>query len=566
MRNGIILAGVLGLLLGVSGERAGWSARAEFRDQLDWRDQRWVEETLGSLTRRGLIGQLFTGWYKPVESERLVADYGIGSFIIGRDDALTIARTTNRLQQLSPVPLLFAADFEAGAGSRASGATLLPMSMALGAANDPQLAYQCGQITGAEARAIGIHWLFAPVVDVNAVPNNPIIGTRSYSEDPAQVIRMAKAFVEGAFSEGALCTLKHFPGHGKTTVDTHRAMAPVWGSLEEIETRDIRPFRDLLRVFPHLSVMTAHVWVPSLDSAPGPATLSPPVLRDLLRRKLDFKGILISDSYTMRGLTTRYSPEEAIVLGLKAGLDVVLNPSDIPRGVALVEAALDSGELQSEQLRASARRVLETKARLGLHRERTVNLEEVGRIVGCEEHREVAERVAQQALTLVRSAPGVLPLSGRSSEQLLLITLGSGRQGIFQAPDSLFSGRLYASHPGLREMRIDENSSPEDLQEALAASADVEKVIIGAFVWTLLEDSRLIEFIYDLLELDRPVILVSFGSPYLLVQIPDLPTYVCAYSHDPASQLAAADFLCGRIKAPGRLPVGFPGWIELKKP
>ena len=221
VKRNIILAGALGLALWAPGGREAWGGPAEFREELARRDQRWVEETLGSLSRRGLIGQLFTGWYKPVESKRLVTEYGIGSFIIGREDALTIARTTNGLQQLSPVPLLFAADFEAGAGARAYGGTLLPMNMALGAADDPQLAYRCGQVTGAEARAMGIHWLFGPVVDVNCVPDNPIIGTRSYSEEPTRVIRMAKAFVEGARSEGALCTLKHFPGQGKTTIDTH---------------------------------------------------------------------------------------------------------------------------------------------------------------------------------------------------------------------------------------------------------------------------------------------------------------------------------------------------------
>lgn len=558
------LAGsVLFLLVMTIAATAAWSY--DFQGELSRRDRLWVEETLGSLDVERLIGQLFFPWYEPLESERLVVEYGIGGFVLGRQDALSIARNTNRLQALSYLPLLFCADLEAGVGARADGATLLPLNMALGATGDTELAFRCGQVTGAEARALGIHWILAPVVDVNSVLNNPVIGPRSYGEDPSLVVKLAQSFIQGANAQGVLCTLKHFPGHGGATTDSHKIMSIIWGNQEDILIRDVSVFQELIALLPNQSVMTAHIWVPALDGFPRPATLSPPVLSNLLRRQLNFDGIIISDSLTMGGITNRYSQEEAIVLALKAGVDVILNARDVPRGIEVARAAFESGELNLERLRSSVRRILEAKARVGLNQERFADLGQVGKVVGAETHLQVADTVARRALTLVRTVPGVLPLFGDADEQPLLITLETGREPLFRTSSRYFSNRLFSYQTFLREVRIGSQATAEEIQEALALAADVDKVIVASFVWGEMDNPKLTRFILDLLEMDRPVIFVSFGSPYLLAEIPELNIYLCTYSHDPASQVAAADFLYGRIEAPGRLPISFPGWIEMEQ-
>ncbi|MDX1548877.1 MAG: glycoside hydrolase family 3 N-terminal domain-containing protein, partial [Rhodothermales bacterium] len=316
---------------------------------------RWVDSTLATLSLDEKIGQLFIvhlprpGIRQMLDDEALeaVEDAHVGGFLVPRLlDPETVFEQTQRLQRASRLPLFFAADYERGAGRFSNAFTELPSNMALGATRDTALAAAAGRLTALESRAIGINLLLAPVVDVNNNPDNPIINIRSYGEAPGLVADMAEAFVREAQRHGVLTTLKHFPGHGNTAVDSHARMGVVEGGAAVLDSVELRPYRRLLgQADAPAGVMSAHLWVPALDDEPLPATFSQRALTHLLRDSLGFEGFIVTDDIRMGALQGRYAPAERIVRPLRAGADVILTPRSLPRAVEAVRAALRDGAL-----------------------------------------------------------------------------------------------------------------------------------------------------------------------------------------------------------------------------
>ena len=354
----------------------------------------WVEDTLDSLDLRGRAAQLVMVWMsgayasrtdeEQVRIEGLVSQHGIGGIVIslGTPDAY-VARL-NRLQSAADVPLLVAADIEAGPGFRVGGiyalpsgmdmggATVLPPAMAFGAADDEGLAYEAGRITALEARALGVHLNFAPVLDVNNNPDNPVINTRSFGADPHRVGDLGVAYLEGAREGGLMTTAKHFPGHGDTGMDSHLTLAVIPGDRGRLDEIELVPFRRAVGAGVD-AIMTAHVAAPGiLGPDPPPATLSPYFMTRLLRDEMGFEGVLFTDALDMAAIVEGYGPEEAAVRALEAGADVLLMPPEPVRVIEAVVDAVESGRVPAERVTGSARRILEMKARAGLHRTRTV--------------------------------------------------------------------------------------------------------------------------------------------------------------------------------------------------
>ena len=541
----------------------------------------WVEETLDGLSLRDRVAQLVMVWmsggYAPRDDEEfariesLVRDDAIGGIVISLGTPLGYAARLNRLQASAGVPLLVAADFEAGAGFRVSGvyalpnmlempgATVLPPAMAFGAADDEDYAYSAGRITGVEARALGVHIAFAPVLDVNNNPANPIIATRSFGEDPERVAALGAAFIRGAREAGLLTTAKHFPGHGDTGTDSHVALPVIPGDRARLDSLELVPFRRAIAEGVD-GVMTAHVAAPGiLGAGAPPATLSPYFMTDLLRGDLGFDGVLFTDALDMAAIADDYGASEAAIRSLEAGSDVLLMPREPLRAIAAVVGAVRSGRLAAERIEASVRRVLELKARARLHEGAEVDPDAISRLVGTQWHKSFARGVAARSITLVRNEAAAVPLDPRESRSVLSVT--------FAGPNDLAAGRVFNRELGravrVRRARIGFDAHPGVYDSLFRRARSADAVIFSAYVRPgAASDStdlpQEVRSFLDRLDDDgRTAMLVSFGSPYLLTSVPDAKTYLIAWGGADASQEAAARALLG-APISGRLPISLP--------
>ena len=547
----------------------------------------WVEETLASLSLREQVAQLVMVWmsggYAAADDEEftrieaLAGDDGIGGIVISLGTPLGYAWRLNRLQARARVPLLVAADFESGAGFRVSGiyalpnmlemsgATVLPPAMALGAADDEDLARIAGSITGSEARALGVQLAFAPVLDVNNNPANPIINTRSYGEDPERVAALGAAFIRGARGAGLLTTAKHFPGHGDTGTDSHVALPIIPGDRARLDSLELVPFRRAIDEGVD-AVMTAHVAAPAI-LGPGapPATLSPYFMTEMLRGDLGFDGVLFTDALDMAAVTDGYGAGEAAIRALEAGSDVLLMPREPLRTIAAVEGAVRSGRLTPERIEASARRVLTLKARAGLDQgAAAIDADRLWTSVGTEFNQLTAREIASRSITLVRDEDETIPFGSRETRSLLSVT--------FAGSNDLAAGRAFDRKLGetvrVRRARVGFDTHPSVYESLLRRARSGNAVIFSAHVRPgAAGDSRdLPEEVRGFLEAvdasGTPTVLVSFGSPYLLTSAPDTKAYLVAWGGGEASQEAAAEALLG-APISGRLPISLPPWHAL---
>ncbi len=522
---------------------------------------RWVDSVYHALSPEGRIAQLFVvnlpARTAGAETMRLV-EQGVGGFLVSRllapDDVFAVA---TRVQARARVPLFLAADYERGAGRFNNPLTELPSNMALGATRRPELAGAAGRLTAIESRATGINLVFAPVVDVNNNPANPIINIRSYGEQSGLVAGMAAAFVAQAQAMGLLTTLKHFPGHGNTAVDTHSHMARVPGSRAALDSVELRPYRELLRSeVPPAAVMTAHVWVPALERAERPSTFSHAILTGLLRDTLGFRGLVVTDDVQMGALQNTYSLAERVVAPLAAGADVILTPRDLPAAIAAVRAALDAGTLPPERVEEAARHVLRAKARAGLHRRAAPPPEAFRFVMAQPRGAPIAQRIADASATLLRSE--ALPLK---EKRVLMLHLSNYRdsESIGAAMDyfdAQMGGDTLAA-----SFRYDRRPPASAPAEVAAAARQADAVVVALYLRLvsgrgsagLLPGQQAL--IDALVAAGRPVVLVTFGNPYALLDTPDARALVVLYDPTLASVHAAAAILRGEMMPRGRLPI-----------
>ncbi len=454
----------------------------------------WADSVLYYLSLEEKAAQLMMPWvlgdYAPEGSEsrqrilEMVEAQGVGGVILSVGSPTEVAAKVNELQRRAKVPLLVAADLERGAGYRFKGAVYLPgiiplggatefpSFMAVGATGDTALAREMGRITGVEARALGIHTPFAPVLDVNNNPDNPIINIRSFGEDPQQVSLLGRAFNRGLREGGVIATGKHFPGHGDTETDSHVDLPIIRVDRDRLESVELKPFRDAIREGME-GIMTAHVTVPSLDGDETlPATLSPAVLTDLLREDMGFRGLVFTDAMDMFAIDRRFSRGEATVRALEAGADVILMPPDIEAAVMGVVDAVDEGRLPEARVDESVLRILRAKEQMGVHEDREVPIEDVTNRVGIPEHEAVAQEIAERSLTLLKNHRNLLPLLGTRRARVLSVS--------FRRPSDLLAGRflnrgLRARYPRLVTADLDADTQPERYDALLrrARSSDL---------------------------------------------------------------------------------------------
>jgi beta-N-acetylhexosaminidase len=509
-------------------------------------------------------GFLVFGGSEPVPGVLLNATYG--SVILG--DPLSAAATLNRLQRFSALPLLNAGDFEWGVGMRIRGATQFPRAMAFGAAGNTSLTEAAGRFTGIEMRAIGVHVDFAPVADVNNNPRNPVINTRSFGEDPLRVSEHAVAFTRGLQSAGVVATLKHFPGHGDTDVDTHIGLATVPHARDRLDRVELAPFRAGIAAGAQ-AVMVGHLEVPTIDETRGmPATLSAKAITGLLRGDLGFGGLIVTDSMSMQAVSKMMPAGEAAVRTIEAGSDVVLHSPDDRAAVTALRDALTSGRLPVERVDRSVRRILEMKARLGLHVDRTVVLDRVAELVGGRAHREIARSVSERAVTLMRDAHGSLPLQLPRTARILHLSIVDYLSGWrIAAPGRTFVPALTARWPEVTAIELSDRSTAAELDLVRALAPRHDAIVIALYVRAASgsgrldlspEITRLLTALARTASADRPMVACFFGNPYVAGSLPDIPTALLTYDFGDLAEGTAVRALAGEIAIGGRLPITIP--------
>ena len=579
------------------------TAQAPLPDALDKVAAKWVDDTFKKMTLDDKVGQLvFTatnstylasdtdaydtlaqklrtlhlggvhvfGGAEPAAA--LLLNTNAGGTILG--DPLAAASLINRLQNESPLPLLVSADFEAGVGFRIAGATTFPREMAVGASGDDKLAFEAAQVTGLESRAIGVHVNFSPVADVNNNPQNPVINTRSFGEAPDAVGRLASAYVRGLRAGGVLATLKHFPGHGDTDVDSHLGLPIISHPRERLDRVELAPFRQGLAAGAD-AVMVAHIELPALDAADfSPATLSAPIVTGLLRGEMKFQGLVFTDSMGMDAIAKRLSAGDAAVRAIQAGNDVVLHSPDDAAAVAAIKAAVQAGKIPSAQVDASVRRLLQAKARLGLYKTRTVPLDDVAKRVGGRQNAAIAQQLSQKSITLIKDDRNQVPLRvPREASVLYLSLLDYPANWRIAAPSRTFLPELRKRWPIGASIELSDRSTTEEIELVRASAARYDAIVASVFVRASSGSGRmdlappLVKLLGDLARITantpRPFVTVFFGNPYVPAGIPTLPAVLLTYDFYDVAELSAIRALAGDAPITGRVPVSIPGMANV---
>lgn len=569
---------------------------------LDREAQRWVDATMKKLTVDQMVGQLlmprFFGVYTSTDSDiydqlaTLVQQAHVGGVIgFGGEEAvpqvllnptygpiilgqpLALASMFNRLQSIATVPLLTAADFEWGVGMRIHGATRFPRAMAFGAAGDEQLAVEAGRITAVEGRALGVHVNFAPVADVNNNPRNPVINIRSFGEEPSRVGALTAAWARGIQQGGMLATLKHFPGHGDTAVDSHLGLPVIPHPRERLEQLELPPFRAGIAASA-AGVMVAHIELPAIDKTSGPATFSQPVITSLLREQMRFDGLIYTDAMNMDAVVKMGSSGENAVKAVLAGVDVVLDSPDTMDAFRGLKSAVDSGRIARERLEASVRRVLTAKARVGLHRSRAISLDAVPQVVGTRRHAALARQVSERSVTLIKDERNSIPLKlGPSSSVLFLSVLDYPRGWRIAAPSRALLPALRERWRDVQAIEVSDATTPNEIALIRAMAPRFDAIVAGIFVRVSSGTNRLdlapqvVSLLQDLARgsarRNQPFVSAFFGSPYVPLSVSELPAMLLTYDLSDVAEESAVRAIAGEIPLSGKLPIALPGMFPV---
>jgi beta-N-acetylhexosaminidase len=537
-----------------------------------------ISQTEG-MSREELIGQLFVvGFPGPTvtpEIVDLIQNYHVGGIVLfsrNLHDIQQIRQLTHDLQMVAQkaghrYPLLISVDQENGMVRRfGDSTTIFPGNMTLGAIASPQLTRDVAQATGVELKALGINMNLAPVADVNNNPANPVIGIRSFGEDPQRVAQLLTAMLEGYREAGIITCLKHFPGHGDTAVDSHLALPSIPYPLARLEQLELIPFQRGIEAGAD-SIMIAHLYLPALMPAEAtvPATVSPHIVRDLLRTKLDYTGVIITDCLEMNAVSETIGVENGAVMAIQAGNDLVLISHTYERQKGSIEAtrqALEAGQLEIHSLQEASERVLQLKAR-------TLSWDDLPTEdhlseVGTASHQQLRDTAYELSTTVVRDQHSLLPLQLSETDKLLVLTIQP--EAYTAAADesnesSSFVEQIRQRHANVEEISIIPKKFVDVLSgidDAIGKAAMIIIVTVNANL-----DHYQAEFVHHVLKLGRPSIGLAVYNPYDLLAFPELGSYIVTYEYTAPALAAAVRVLFGEIPAQGKLPVSLPGLYPL---
>lgn len=560
-------------------DSAAWSQQTRPGWQEDELARGFILNQLRRMTLEEKVGQLFVTYVygdtvdttNPADVSRnrsahgvdnaaaLIDRYHLGGIIYfawsnNLNNPEQIANLSNGVQRVAlaqrvPTPMLISTDQEQGVVVRVGPpATQFPGNMAIGAGRSPRDAYVAARITGRELRALGINQNYGPVADVNVNALNPVIGVRSFGEEPQLVAQLTGAQVLGYQQrDGVAATAKHFPGHGDTNVDSHTGVPVINHTREEWEKIDLPPFRAAVAAGID-SIMTAHIVVPALDPSGDPATLSYPIMTGVLREELGYDGVVVTDSLGMQGVRDKYGDDRVPVLALKAGVDMLLMPPKLDLAYNAVLAAVRSGEISESRIDESVYRVLRLKFYRGLYQRPHVDLAEIGSVVGTAEHRAEAAAVTAGTTTLVRNDGGLLPLAPAPRD--VLVT------GWGVATTATLAGHLAqrGAATAVYETGISPGQTRIDAAVARADAADLV-VVTSNNAWSRPQQQALVT---ALVATGKPVVVIGVRDPYDIAYFTGARTYLATYSYTAIALETVVKVLFGEIAPTGRLPVTIP--------
>jgi beta-glucosidase-like glycosyl hydrolase/CubicO group peptidase (beta-lactamase class C family) len=482
---------------------------------------------------------------------------------IERGEIKATASLIQKYQKMARTPLFVAADFERGTAMRLEGGTSFSHAMAIAASGLPGAAPTVGRVTAQEALEVGINWIFAPVADVNSNPANPIVNIRSFGENAQDVADAVGGFVWGVQFPGALATAKHFPGHGDSATDSHLDLPRITANRKRLNRVELVPFRAAISAGVG-SIMTGHLAVPALEpDANLPATLSRRILTDLLRKELGFRGLIVTDALDMAGIAARYSPGEAAVRAILAGVDVLLLSPSPDEAINGLREAVASGRLSIARVDESVARILRAKAGLGLFKNKRAKPPELklGKEKLDMKPAESADFLADAGMTLLRDVPAQIPLNAAKPLRVLLVSIDADPDLL---PGESFERELRLRADSVNSLHVDAQFSPA-AQAKIPKSDSYDVAVVALFVrvadrkGTIALPPEQIELVQRFLAQTKPVIVVCFGSPYVIERFPNAPTWLAAFSTADVAQCAAARALFGEIDIRGKLPVSIPG-------
>lgn len=515
----------------------------------------WADSVMKTLSPRKRVAQLFIprwdikGTCTPASvMKKEVCDEGVGGIIIGPGSVNQYADLINQYQKLAEVPLLFTIDGEWGPSMRIAEAPRFPHNIALGAIQDTKLIEEFGKEAARECREVGIQIDFAPVLDVNSNPDNPVIGFRSFGENPRRVAELGAAFIKGMEAEGVMSVGKHFPGHGDTSVDSHKALPTVTHSREVLEQVDFLPFK--VAVGAGMSgIMIGHLRVPSLDASGVPASMSHKITTDVVRNELGFKGLIFTDALAMKGATLK--GENNCVSAFIAGADMLLGPASPFEDIQAMMNAIKSGKIKQEEVDARCRRVLIYKFKLGLVNSRFVKKEGLVNRLNSPEAKALNDRLAKAAITVVKNSDNILPVNTAGKKNVVVISLGAGADNTFASTCKTYGiSKSYSVN------------TEAEAAKSVAAAKDAEAVIVGVFKNNAVSAGAFKRLMSE----PSKVVPVFFVNPFKLKPFGDLqtlPTLVMAYDDTKELESAGAQAVFGAIDVTGRFPANIPGVAKI---
>ncbi|WP_154857114.1 glycoside hydrolase family 3 N-terminal domain-containing protein [Cyclobacterium xiamenense] len=530
---------------------------------LDERFSPWADSVLATMSQEEKIAQLIMipaysnkGQVHVDSISNLVKKYGVGGIIFFQGGPVRQAHMINRFQSESKIPLMISLDGEWGLRMRLDSTVRYPYQMALGGIADEQLLYEMGAEVARQARRSGIHVNFAPVVDVNNNPGNPVIGFRSFGEEKENVARKSLAYMKGMQDQGVLASAKHFPGHGDTDVDSHYGLPVLHFSKKRLEEIELYPFRELMEQGLG-SVMVAHMQIPVLDDTPNLAsTLSKPIVTELLKEEMGFEGLVFTDALNMQGVAKYYPPGVVDAKALLAGNDMMLNTMDVPATIREVLKVLERGEISAEEIDQRVLKVLKAKAWLGLDNFRPVETNNLIADLNSPKAEYLSRKLTESSLTLLRNTDAILPIKGLENVKIASLSLGAS--GITDFQQGL---ERYAPMPHFTFPKEGDLAAVQQIRQQLA---DYSLILIGLHGLGIREGSNqygispeMIVLIRALME-EHAVVISVFGNVYSLGKIPGLENadgLIAAFQETPLTQDLASQLIFGGIGAQGTLPV-----------
>lgn len=534
-------------------------------------DKAWIESNLVKMTTREKCAQMIVPRVMGKDYSKdslgyarmtyLVKDLKVGGLLFSNGDVLNEAIDINEMQLLADIPLLISADFESGLGMRLSDGTNFPLNMGVAATGNPDYAFQMAKVIANESRTMGVFQNYAPVADINNNPDNPVIGARSYSEDKNIVAQYVDEFIKGSRQVGILTTAKHFPGHGNTKIDSHIDLPVIEGDSTYLINNEIYPFIRAIHDDVQ-SIMVGHLLVPALESGEGlPASLSKKIVTDLLKERLGFDGLIITDAMNMQALTKYYPASEAAVMAVNAGNDILIMPPDEEETINVMVDAVQSGKIDIQRINESVRKILAAKRWLQLEKNKISNINNLWKKIATKSNLALASEIADKSITLVRNTRRVVPVRTAQYKKVMSIAFSFG----------INEDSTLAFQKGLRERiknsttyTLNNKSNTREYDRILRDARKAGLIIVPYYMRPPSDDDSqklFIKFkkvIDKLLVTRAPVVLISFGDPYLLSRYTNAKTYLSAFSDTPVSQKAMVRALFGEIDITGKLPVSLP--------